>query len=86
MGIDAKTVQIMIFVFQALQDGWSVMKAGTDYEFSKAIGPDDYVVQPVVHILPRDLVEKYSNVDCFLQETLPSQNQTGIPASRSSRE
>ena len=83
MGIDAKTVQIMIFVFQALQDGWSVMKAGTEYEFRKAIGPDDYLVQPIV---PRELVEKYSNVECFLQETLPNQNQTGIPASRSSRE
>lgn len=83
MGIDAKTVQIMIFVFQALQDGWSVMKAGTEYEFSKAIGPDDYLMQPIV---PRELLEKYSNVECFLQETLPNQNQTGIPASRSSRE
>lgn len=86
MGVDAKTVQIMVFVFQALQDGWSVNKAGSNYEFSKAIGPDDFLVQQIADTLPMDLVEKYANIDRFLQETLPNQNQTGIPASRSSRE
>ena len=66
--IGPKTAQAMMFVYQALQDGWTVRKAGSKYEFSKALqGKPGFKQHVQEDRFTTDMLAKYADVDAFLR-------------------
>ena len=62
--LDSKTVQIMIFIFRAIEEGWTVSKLENDkYEFRKAL---QNIRQEVTSedFVP-NFLKNFSSVDSF---------------------
>lgn len=83
--MDAKTVQIMVFVYQALEEGWVVSKVEDGrYELSKPL--QNITQQVLADQFPKDFLQRCTDLNHLLASMTNSQNATGIRARRSSSE
>ena len=66
MSVDPKTVQIMIFIFRALDEGWTVRKKNVDkYEFKKPL--KDITEEVSSDDFTTNFLRRFSSIDNFFQ-------------------
>ena len=62
--MDAKTVQRMLFLYRAVEDGWTVRKtSGSCFEFSKPL--HNVTQEMLADEFPILFLREYSNIDSF---------------------
>ena len=64
MPCDAKTVQVIVFIYRAVEDGWVVKKLAADkYEFRK---PLENITQEVTaDDFPTSFLRNFTSIDNF---------------------
>lgn len=84
--MDAKTVQIMVFLYQALEEGWVVSKVEDGrYELSKPL--QNITQQVLADQFPQDFLQRCTNLHLLASmRAAGAQNVTGTRARRSSSE
>lgn len=66
MSIDAKVVQMMVFIYRALNDGWTVRKLDTDkYEFKKPI--ENITEEVTSEDFTTNFLKQFSSIDNFFR-------------------
>ncbi len=76
MPVDGKTVQMMIFIHRALDDGWIVKKKSTDkYEFRKPL--DNITEEVTSDDFTTNFLRRFSSIDTFFTYMRSSRNNGG---------